>query len=123
MSTEKSLLEKRVELLEAKLRVIEQRRARLMPPELLEDKEIVDHLARSMQNAATRIKSSIAVNKLNADFDRLKRKKLAEMEDAARLQEREDLAEIAAAVEYYERTGDAPPGYNIIDDEPPSRVF
>jgi hypothetical protein len=33
----------------------------------------------------------IAVSKLNADFDQLRRKKLAEMEDAARMQEREDL--------------------------------
>ena len=46
-------------------------------------------------------------------FTNAKAECLRELEETARAGEQREAAEIAAAIEYYERTGQSPPGYEI----------
>ena len=48
-----------------------------------------------------------------AAFCELKQTLLREMEKAKRAADEREGAEVAAEIEYYERTGQSPPGYHI----------
>jgi predicted ATPase with chaperone activity len=113
-------LEDRVLALETKLAAWEARRSRILTAELeaeLGGEELQTHLARSAKFAVARIREAQAKNSFNAHFQEAKMRLAAKIEEAKQLREQEELAELAAVAEHYERTGEVPPGYNLIGDE------
>jgi hypothetical protein len=111
-------LEKRVAELERKLAMMEERRAKLIPPGLDSDPKLLELQANAIKSALSKWQLTLAENgdPTAANFCELKDTLFREMAKATEESKRREAAEVAAAIEYYERTGQSPEGYNIIDD-------
>jgi hypothetical protein len=107
-----SNIEERLAAVESEIAQMKARRARLIPPELdgnpnvqMVMKDCLRHYFEKMQDFAgqrTLDERTTEMNRLRAEAAyRLERK------------QKEELAEIIEAIEYYERTGASPPGYSI----------
>ncbi len=117
-------MEDRVLALETKLAEWEARRMRILTPDVeaeLGGEEVQNHLARAAKYCVARLREAKAKSSFNAQFEEAKIRFAAKLKEAEHLRQQEELAELAAVVEHYERTGEAPPGYHIIDDEPMQR--
>jgi hypothetical protein len=107
-----SKIEERLAAVESEIAQIKARRARLIPPELdgnpnvqMVMKDCLRHYFEKMQDFA----GQRTLDERTTEMNRLR----AEAEYRLRQKEKEELAEICAAIEYYERTGQSPPGYDI----------
>jgi hypothetical protein len=107
-----SSIEERLAAVESEIAQMKARRARLIPPELdgnanvqMVMKDCLKHYFEKMQDFAgqrTLDERTTEMNRLRAEADyRLEQK------------QKEELAEICAAIDYFERTGQSPPGYSI----------
>ena len=108
-------LEKRIAALEAKVAEMEERRRKLVPRELDESPALQELQKNAIQSAIEKWHLTISENGgvTAAEFCELKRTFLREMEKAKRASDEREGAEVAAAIEFFARTGQSPPGYEI----------
>lgn len=120
MST-KMTMEQRVAVLEKKIAQMEERRARIVPPEIDGDANVQELMADMMKNAVERWKSSLAAHGVAIKEARKREMmalKLRELEEQGKLERQRLEAEILAVLAYYEKHGRLPEGcdYEIVDD-------
>jgi hypothetical protein len=109
-------MEKRIARLEARLQVMEDRRKALIPPELDADPNVRLVLRDSLDGFTAKLKSFApqkGIDEAQTRFTAAKAEAAQELERIQKEGEQKELAEIVAAIEYYERTGQSPPGYDI----------
>jgi hypothetical protein len=122
-----SNLEKRIALLEAKnaeleakIEAWEQRRAKILPPEIFNDPNVTQLAADYAKNAVEGWRKCIRANGVSleqARFADAQRKKLQELEDRTRAEKFSEAAELAAAIKYFQTHGEMPAGYELIEDD------
>jgi hypothetical protein len=105
-------IEERLLALENEIAQIKARRARLIPPELdgnpnvqMVMKDCLKHYFEKMKDFA----GQRTLDERTTEMNRLR----AEAEYRLQQKEKEELAEICAAIDYFERTGTSPPGYEF----------
>jgi AcrR family transcriptional regulator len=105
-------IEERLAAVESEIAQMKARRARLIPPELdgnpnvqLVMKDCLRHYFEKMQDFA----GQRTLDERTTEMNRLR----AEAAHRLEQKQKEELAEIIEAIEYYERTGASPPGYSI----------
>jgi hypothetical protein len=105
-------IEERLLALENEIAQIKARRARLIPPELdgnpnvqMVMKDCLTHYFERMRDFA----GQRTLDEGTTEMNRLR----AEAEYRLQQKQKEELAEICAAIDYFERTGQSPPGYDI----------
>jgi hypothetical protein len=105
-------IEERLLALENEIAQIKARRARLIPPELdgnpnvqMVMKDCLKHYFEKMRDFA----GQRTLDERTTEMNRLR----AEAEYRLQQKQKEELAEICAAIDYFERTGQSPPGYDI----------
>jgi hypothetical protein len=118
-------IEQRLVALEAKVEIMEARRAALLPPELLDDanlQQLVREASKAMvvrwkqslaehgvQMAQARLNEAMGISMAQARLNEAIRK----LADSQKLKDQKLAAEIAAAILHFERTGESPEGYEI----------
>jgi chromosome segregation ATPase len=108
-------LEKRLAAVEARLTAMEQKRRELLgdldenPAVRLVLRDSIDGFKAELQSFAEQKNVDEAVTRFNA----ARQEAYRELERLAKEGEQKELAEFVAAIEYYERTGQSPPGYDI----------
>jgi hypothetical protein len=115
-----SPLEKRVAELERKIEVWEQRRAKLIPPELADDPNVIELCADHVKSAVAGWRLCLkenGVSREQAKFLDAQRQALRELEQAAKEEKEREAARFCAAVQFYERTGQNPPGFQFVDED------
>jgi hypothetical protein len=105
-------IEERLLELENEIAQIKARRARLIPPELdgnpnvqMVMKDCLKHYFEKMRDFA----GQRTLDERTTEMNRLRAEAAYRLEQ----KQKEELAEIIEAIEYYERTGASPPGYSI----------
>jgi hypothetical protein len=105
-------IEERLAAVESEIAQMKARRARLIPPELdgnpnvqLVMKDCLRHYFEKMRDFA----GQRTLDERTTEMNRLR----AEAEYRLQQKQKEELAEICAAIDYFERTGQSPPGYDI----------
>jgi hypothetical protein len=108
-------MEKRIARLEARVQFMEDRRKALIPPELdgnpnvqLVLKDCLKHYFEKMRDFA----GQRTLDEGTTEMNRLR----AEAEYRLQQKQKEELAEICAAIDFYERTGQSPPGYSFTEE-------
>jgi molecular chaperone GrpE (heat shock protein) len=116
-------IEERLTAIEKDVAEIKDRRARLIPKELDANPELQEmyreHVKSVVGRAVAGWRASIAQNGLSAkaaEFEILKQAALKQMEEAQKIANQQEAAELMAVLEYYEKTGQAPEGYEITDE-------
>ncbi len=112
--------EKRLAALEGKIEAMEERRRRIVPKELEDNPEIMELQRDAIKSAVLGWKLSLAeadASDAAARFAEAKELASRKLTQATKAAEQRECAEIAAVIEYYERTGRSPEGYNVIDTE------
>jgi hypothetical protein len=115
MATE---LEKRLARLEARVQLMEDRRKAIVPAELDEDPSLNIYLRDVLDNFGSKLKIDLAQKGKDAAqtrFTAAKAAAAAQFRKTMREGEEAEIAEIIAAMEYFELTGQSPPGYVITD--------
>ena len=94
---------------------MEARRARLFPLELDNDPKLQQLQKSSIQSALPKWRLTLAENgdPTRASFVELKETMLLALRKATKAADDREAAEVAAAIEYFERTGQSPAGYDI----------
>jgi hypothetical protein len=107
-----SSIEERLAAVESEIAQMKARRARLIPPELdgnpnvqMVMKDCLKHYFEKMRDFA----GQRTLDERTTEMNRLR----AEAEYRLQQKQKEELAEICAAIDYFERTGQSPPGYDI----------
>jgi hypothetical protein len=107
-----SSIEERLAAVESEIAQMKARRARLIPPELdgnpnvqMVMKDCLRHYFEKMRDFA----GQRTLDERTTEMNRLR----AEAEYRLQQKQKEELAEICAAIDYFERTGQSPPGYDI----------
>jgi hypothetical protein len=111
-------LEKRVADLEAKMEVWETRRAKLIPPELDADPNVAELCADHVKSAVAGWRLCLqqdGVNVAQARFKEAERQASRELDQKAKEEKEHEEAEIVAAIKFYERTGQSPPGFEFVE--------
>jgi hypothetical protein len=105
-------IEERLAAVESEIAQMKARRARLIPPELdgnpnvqLVLKDCLRHYFEKMRDFA----GQRTLDERTTEMNRLRAEAAYRLEQ----KQKEELAEIIEAIEYYERTGASPPGYSI----------
>jgi hypothetical protein len=109
-------MEKRIARLEARVQFMEDRRKALIPPELDNDPNVKLVLRDSLDGFTAKLQSFAAqkdVDEVQTRFNIARQKAHEQFERTAKKAEEREKAELVAAIEYYERTGQSPPGYDI----------
>lgn len=105
-------LEDRVALLEATVNAMEERRRKLIPPELESNPNVQMVIKDCLQNYYLKMRDFAGARAMDAATT--ERNRLAsEAKTRLEQKEREEMAELMAAIEYFERTGNNPPGYEF----------
>jgi hypothetical protein len=113
----KDELEKRIARLEARVQFMEDRRKALIPPELENDPNVKLVLRDSLDGFTAKLKAFAeqkGVDEAQTRFTAAKAEAAHELERIAKEGEQKELAELVAAIEYFERTGRNPPGYEFV---------
>jgi hypothetical protein len=113
----KAELEKRLVALEAKMEAWETRRAKLIPPELDADPNVAELCADHVKSAVAGWKLCLREtgrNLAEARFVEATRQAERELDQKALEAKQHEEAEVCAAIKFYERTGQSPPGYEIV---------
>ena len=110
-------IEKRLAALEGKIQAMEARRRRIVPEGFDSDPALEQLQKSAIKSALSKWQLTLAENgdPAPARFCELKETLLREMTKATEDAKLREAAEIVAAIAYYERTGQSPEGYNIID--------
>jgi hypothetical protein len=98
----------------------EQRRAKILPPEIFNDPNVTELAAEYAKNAVEGWRKCIRANGVSlekARFADAQRKKLQELEDRTRAEKLSEAAELAAAIKYFQKHGEMPAGYELIEDD------
>ena len=109
-------LSERLEALEQKVQAMEERRRRLIPAELDENPAVKMILRDSIDGFTERMKMFAAQKDIDAAttrFNEARQKAFAEFERLVQEGEKAELAKDVAAIEFYEKHGFSPPGYDI----------
>jgi hypothetical protein len=109
-------LEKRIARLESRMQLMEDRRKALIPPELEDNPNVKIVLRDSLDGFTAKLKAFAeqkGVDEAQTRFTAAKAEAAQELERIAKEGEQKEMAELVAAIEYYERTGQSPPGYDI----------
>ena len=109
-------LEKRVAELERKLAMMEERRAKLIPPELADDPNVIELCADHVKNAIAGWKLCLREHDANlaqAKFMEAQRTALHQLEEKTRAAKLSEAAEMIALIQYIEKHGTAPEGYEL----------
>src|SRR5437016_14457820 len=109
-------VESRLEELERKLALMEEHRRQLIPAHLASDPNVKVVLKDALQNLTSRLTlaaSAKTMDEATTRFTEAKEQCRQQVEAKAKAGEQREVAEIAAAIEYFERTGQSPPGYEI----------
>jgi hypothetical protein len=109
-------MEKRIARLEARVQFMEDRRKALIPPELENDPNVKLVLRDSLDGFTAKLKAFAAqkgLDEAQTRFTAAKAEAAQKLERIAKEGEQKELAELVAAIEYYERTGQSPPGYDF----------
>ena len=107
-------IETRLATLEAKFAVMEERRRKIIPPELYDDPNIQELAREAGKGMVDRWRLSLAQNGVSMAHARFEEAKQRIARDQ-KIADEKEAAEIAAAIEHYQRTGRAPEGF-IIED-------
>jgi hypothetical protein len=122
--------ELRIAQLERKHEEWEQRRAKILPPELFSDPNVTELAAGYAKQAVEGWRlclreRGVALEQAKV-FD-AQRKALQLLEEKARAKQFSEEAELAAAVKYFQKYGEMPPGFELVEDDfensSASRVF
>jgi len=109
-------VEQRLAALETKVALIEERRRKLVPVELDNNPSIGLVLRDSLDGFTAKLKSFAAqkgLDEAQTRFTLAKDEARRELERVAKEGEQKELAQIVSAIEFYEKTGQSPPGYDI----------
>ena len=109
-------IEGRLEEVERKLALMEEHRRQLIPAHLASDPNVKVVLKDALQNLTSRLTlaaSAKTMDEATTRFTEAKEQCRQQFEATAKAGEQHEAAEIAAAIEYFERTGQSPPGYEI----------
>jgi hypothetical protein len=114
-------LEKRITALEAKIAQMEERRSRIVPPELDADPNIVALMQDRLRNAVDTWKSCLAADGVRIKEARIRdmeAQALRELEAQGKSAKQRQEAEVFAVLQYLEKHGELPPdcGYELEDD-------
>jgi len=105
-------LEDRIAALEVKFTEWEARRRKLIPEELEQNGNVQMIMKDCLQHYFEKMRDFAGQRALDARTTEMNRLR-AEAEYRLQQKQKEELAEIIEAIEYYERTGASPPGYSI----------
>jgi len=112
--------ELRIAQLERKHEEWEQRRAKILPPEIFNDPNVTALCADYAKSAVEGWRKCIRANGVSlekARFADAQRKKLQELEDKTRAEKFSEAAELAAVIKYFQKFGEMPAGYELIEDD------
>jgi hypothetical protein len=112
-------LEKRLALVEAKIERMEARRARIIPAFIENDENVIELMADAAKSAVSRWQQCLAERNVSikqARFLEAQAQALRELEQAAKEEKEREAAKFCAAVQFYERTGQSPPGYEFVEE-------
>ncbi len=114
-------LEQRVAALEKEIAEMKARRAKLVPPEIDADENIMALMQDRMKNAVDTWKEVLAVDGVHVKEARMRdmaAQALRELEAQGRTDKQRQEAELFALIQYYEKHGTLPDGcgYEIEDD-------
>ena len=123
--------ELRIAQLERKHEEWEKRRAKILPPEIFNDPNVTELAADYARKAVEGWRQCIRTHGVSLEQARIadaQRKKLQELEDRTRAEKFSEAAELAAVIKYFQKFGEMPAGYELIEDDfenPPfpTRVF
>jgi hypothetical protein len=105
-------IETRLATLEAKFAAMEERRRKIIPPELYDDPNIQELAREAGKGMVDRWRLSLAQNGVSMAHARFEEAKQKIVRDQ-KIADEKEAAEIAAAIEFYEQTGQSPEGYDI----------
>ena len=111
-------LKDRVAQLEAVVADMESRRRRLIPKALDDNPNVQLVLADGVAAFTEKLKMFAEQKNIDEATTRFNNARVAALETFEKQKkagEQAELAEIAAAIEYYQRYGVSPPGYNIVE--------
>ena len=112
----KDELEKRIARLEARVQFMEDRRKALIPAELDENPSVRLVLRDSLDGFKERLKMFAAqkdIDEAQTRFNAARQKAFEEFERLVQEGEKSELAKDVAAIQFYEKHGFSPPGYEI----------
>jgi hypothetical protein len=112
--------EQRVGELERKNDAWEQRRAKILPPEIFNDPNVTQLAADYGKKAVEGWKLCLKEHGValeHARFIDAQRKALQLLEDATRAKKLSEAADVAAAIKYFEKHGEMPVGFELIEDD------
>jgi hypothetical protein len=112
--------ELRIAQLERKNEEWEKRRAKILPPEIFNDPNVTELCADYAKKAVEGWKLCLKEHGValeHAKFIDAQRKALQLLEDATRAKKLSEAADVAAAIKYFEKHGEMPAGYELIEDD------
>jgi hemolysin activation/secretion protein len=114
--------ELRIAQLERKHEEWEQRRAKILPPEIFNDPNVTELAADYAKKAVEGWRQCIRTHGVSleqARFADAQRKKMQELEDKARAEKFSEAAELAAVTKFYQTHGYLPTGcgFEIVEDD------
>jgi hypothetical protein len=110
-------LEKRIARLETAVQLMEDRRKALIPAELEDNPNVKLVIRDSLDGFTAKSKEFAAqkgVDEAQTRFTAAKAEASQELERIVKEGEQKEAAELVAAIEYIERTGRNPPGYEFV---------
>jgi hypothetical protein len=112
--------EQRLGELERKNAAWESRRAKILPPEIYEDPNVLELAADYAKTAVEGWRKCIRANGIaleQAKFIDAERKALQLLEDKARAEKFSEAAELAAVIKYFQKWGEMPAGYELVEND------
>jgi hypothetical protein len=112
--------EQRVAELERKRAMSEARRARIIPAFIDNDPNVQELMADAAKSAVGRWEQCLAERNVSikqARFMEAQAQALRELEQKAKEEREREAAKFSAALLFYERYGQSPPGYEFIEDD------
>jgi hypothetical protein len=109
-------LEKRIARLENRVQLMEDRRKALIPAELEDNPNVRLVLRDSLDGFAAKLKAFAeqkGLDEAQTRFTAAKAEAARELERIVKEGEEKEAAELVAAIDYFERTGRNPPGYEF----------
>ena len=118
---DKQQLEKRLAALELKIEAMEARRAKLVPPEIDADENIMALMQDRMKNAVDTWKQVLAVDGHHVKEARIRdmqAQALRELEAQGKSDRQRQEAELLAVIQYFEKFGSLPENCGYVIEDP-----
>jgi hypothetical protein len=110
-----SEMEKRIARLEARVQLMEDRRKALIPPELDGNPNVQMVMKDCLQHYFEKMRDFAGQRTLDARTTEMNRLR-SEAEYRLQQKQKEEEAELLAAIDFYEKNGYSPPGYDISEE-------